>query len=38
MVQDLIGHLKCAMGHIQHGKHCYVGLNVKICKRGGKTW
>ena len=35
MIQDLIGNVKCAMGHIQHGKYCYVGINVKIVNRGG---
>ena len=35
MIQDLIGNVKCAMGHIQHGKHCYVGLDVKIVNSGG---
>lgn len=35
ILQYGIGYIKAKVNHVKCGKHCYIGLNVKICNSGG---
>jgi len=35
LVKYGLGFLKAKLNHVEFGKHCYIGLDVKICSLGG---